>query len=97
MALSSLVSGPGVRHPNFAAEQAIWIVIYQWAAFNAQAPLNWTAAGFVGLLGIFFGSTRLTEAITVGKYPTYVEYQSLIPMFIPGVLGGILPRREKKD
>jgi steroid 5-alpha reductase family enzyme len=85
------------RHPNFAAEQAIWIVFYQWAAFNAQSPLNWSVAGVVGLLGIFFGSTRLTEAITVGKYPAYKEYQSLIPMFIPGVLGGILPGRGKKD
>jgi steroid 5-alpha reductase family enzyme len=85
------------RHPNFAAEQAIWIVFYQWAAFSSKSPLNWTAAGFIGLLGIFFGSTRLTERITAGKYPAYKEYQSLIPMFIPSFLGGILPQREKKD
>jgi steroid 5-alpha reductase family enzyme len=68
------------------------MVFYQWAAFNSKTPLNWTSAGFIGLLGIFFGSTRLTERITARKYPAYKEYQALIPMFIPGILGGILPK-----
>jgi len=75
------------RHPNFACEQSIWLVFYQWAAFASKAPLNWTGVGVIGLLGVFFGSTRLTEAISAKKYPQYKEYQELVARFVPGFLG----------
>jgi steroid 5-alpha reductase family enzyme len=77
------------RHPNFACEQSIWLVFYQWAAFSSQAPINWTVFGILGLLGIFFGSTRLTEQISAKKYSQYKDYQRLVARFIPGLLGGI--------
>jgi steroid 5-alpha reductase family enzyme len=83
------------RHPNFAAEQSIWITLYQWAAFSSRSPLNWTGLGALGLIGIFFGSTILTEAVTAKKYPQYKEYQRLVAKFIPGFLGGI--RGTKRD
>ena len=78
------------RHPNFACEQSIWLVFYQWAAFSSKVPLNWSGLGILGLLGIFYGSTRLTEYVSAKKYPQYKEYQRLVARFIPGMLGGIM-------
>jgi steroid 5-alpha reductase family enzyme len=36
------------RHPNFAAEQAIWLVLYQWACFKSETFWNYTAFGAIG-------------------------------------------------
>jgi steroid 5-alpha reductase family enzyme len=85
------------RHPNFACEQTIWIVFYQWGAFASQSPLNWTVAGAIGLVGIFTASTWLTELITAKKYPQYKEYQRLVSKFFPGFLGGVRGVREKQN
>ncbi len=71
------------RHPNFACEQAIWITLYQWSCFITDSYFNWTAAGVIGLLGIFQGSTWLTELITAGKYEQYGEYQARVNRFMP--------------
>jgi len=71
------------RHPNFAAEQAIWILLYQWAAFESDAYLNWTFVGAGSYIALFQGSTWLTEMLSVQKYPEYREYQSLVGMFVP--------------
>ena len=66
------------RHPNFAAEQAIWLTLYLWNAYRTEHYVQWTALGVIGLLAIFQGSTRLTEGISAGKYPEY--------HWFPGVL-----------
>jgi hypothetical protein len=86
------------RHPNFAAEQAVWLALYQWASISSQSLTNWTAIGIVNYLFLFQGSTWLTELLTAGKYPEYKEYQELVGMFLPSVLGGTWNRKSvKKD
>ena len=55
------------RHPNFAAEQTIWVTLYSWAAYCTGSWWNWTAAGPLTYLGVFAGSTPLTEYISAGK------------------------------
>lgn len=75
------------RHPNFAAEQAIWLSLYQWATMMAGRTYNWTLLGAGSLLFLFQGSTRLTEHISARKYPDYKEYQRLVGMFVPSGLG----------
>lgn len=71
------------RHPNFACEQAIWLVLYQWSNIITDSLYNWTVAGVIGYLLIFQGSTWLTEMITAGKYPEYKEYQRRVNRFLP--------------
>ncbi|KXJ97618.1 hypothetical protein Micbo1qcDRAFT_143168 [Microdochium bolleyi] len=71
------------RHPNFAAEQTIWLVLYQWSCYASNTLYNWSAFGAVFLLSIFQGSTWLTELISSGKYPEYKEYQAQINKFLP--------------
>jgi steroid 5-alpha reductase family enzyme len=74
------------RHPNFAAEQTIWVVLYQWACYSTDTFMNWTFAGAFSYLLLFQGSTWLTELITAQKYPEYKEYQSLVGKFLPKML-----------
>jgi len=71
------------RHPNFAAEQAVWLTVYIWGAISTGAWLNWTLAATVTYMSIFWGSTPLTEYISAGKYPVYKEYQRRVGMFLP--------------
>lgn len=71
------------RHPNFVAEQAVWLTMYLWCAYRTENYLQWTGVGVAGLLAIFQGSTRLTESITAGKYPEYSEYQARVGRFLP--------------
>ncbi|OJJ51341.1 hypothetical protein ASPZODRAFT_87589 [Penicilliopsis zonata CBS 506.65] len=71
------------RHPNFAAEQAIWLTLYIWSCYITQTYVNWTGIGVLGYLLIFQGSTPLTESISAAKYPEYVEYQARVGRFIP--------------
>ncbi|KFX94819.1 hypothetical protein O988_06129 [Pseudogymnoascus sp. VKM F-3808] len=71
------------RHPNFACEQAFWVVLYQWSCFNTDQLYNWTGIGAFSLLCLFQGSTWLTEKLTAQKYPEYKEYQKRVSMFIP--------------
>jgi steroid 5-alpha reductase family enzyme len=75
------------RHPNFAAEQLIWVTLYAWGCFRTETYLNWTAVGVIGYLGVFQGSTPITEAISAGKYPEYRLYQERVGKFLPLSLG----------
>ncbi|KAK4106615.1 DUF1295-domain-containing protein [Parathielavia hyrcaniae] len=74
------------RHPNFAAEQSIWFVLYQWSCYATRTLYNWAGVGPSFLILLFQGSTWLTELITAGKYPEYVEYQRSVGMFTPKAL-----------
>ncbi|KAL6703838.1 hypothetical protein ACN47E_009057 [Coniothyrium glycines] len=74
------------RHPNFAAEQSFWILLYQWSCLESNTILNWTGAGALGYLILFQASTWLTELITAGKYPEYVIYQRRVGKFLPSIL-----------
>lgn len=75
------------RHPNFAAEQMIWVTLYAWGAWRTGTYVNWTVGGTIAYLGVFAGSTPITEAISKGKYPEYAEYQRTVGKFLPLGLG----------
>ncbi|KAI5370198.1 hypothetical protein Slin14017_G010770 [Septoria linicola] len=71
------------RHPNFAAEQCIWILLYQWSCFKSDTMYNWTAIGAISYSLVFQGSTPITEWISGGKYPEYARYKQHVGKFIP--------------
>ncbi|KAG9505412.1 hypothetical protein J7337_002381 [Fusarium musae] len=71
------------RHPNFAAEQMIWFVLYQWSCFATKNMYSYTFTGAAALILLFQGSTWLTELITAGKYTEYPSYQEQVGMFLP--------------
>jgi steroid 5-alpha reductase family enzyme len=72
-----------VRHPNYAAEQGIWVVFYLFSAAATGEILNWTIAGAVLLILLFKGSSDFSEEISASKYPNYKEYQEKVPRFLP--------------
>ncbi|KAF1996543.1 DUF1295-domain-containing protein [Amniculicola lignicola CBS 123094] len=71
------------RHPNFAAEQAVWVCFYQWSCCESMTYTNFAFAGALAYLFLFQASTALTEAITKGKYPEYRVYQQRVGKFLP--------------
>ncbi len=75
-----------VRHPNFAAEQAIWVSFYLFSVAATGQWFNWSIAGAILLILLFFGSSTFTEKISSGKYPEYKYYQKTVPRFIPCLL-----------
>jgi steroid 5-alpha reductase family enzyme len=70
------------RHPNFFSEQAQWWV-FAGFAIAASGAVDWTILGAVVLTGLFLGSTRFTEQITISKYPEYREYQKRVSALVP--------------
>jgi len=71
------------RHPNFFFEQVQWWLLYLIGAAAAGSLLHWTIAGAILLTLLFIGSTRLTEQITLSKYPEYAEYQRRTSAVLP--------------
>lgn len=72
-----------VRHPNYAAEQSIWIVFYLLGAHATGEWINWTIAGCILLVILFKGSSDFSEEISSNKYPNYKDYQKKVGRFIP--------------
>lgn len=72
-----------VRHPNFAAEQSIWVSFYFFSVAASGEWINWTLSGPVLLILLFVGSSQFTENISKQKYPAYEDYQENVPKFIP--------------
>jgi len=72
-----------LRHPNYAAEQAIWVVFYLFSVVATGIYINWSIAGCILLLLLFKGSSDFSEGISEGKYPKYKEYQSRVGRFLP--------------
>jgi steroid 5-alpha reductase family enzyme len=72
-----------VRHPNYAAEQSIWVVFYLMGVIATGEWLNWTIAGPILLIILFKGSADFSEQISASKYPMYKEYQKKVGRFIP--------------
>ncbi|KAL8742708.1 MAG: hypothetical protein Q9190_004847 [Brigantiaea leucoxantha] len=74
------------RHPNFAAEQSFWVVLYFWSCWTSQTYFNWTGVGALGYLALFQASTWFTELITAKKYREYNEYQKRVGKFLPNLI-----------
>jgi steroid 5-alpha reductase family enzyme len=72
-----------LRHPNYAAEQAIWVVFYLMGVIATGEWLNWTIAGSILLIILFKGSSDFSEEISASKYSMYKEYQKKVGRFIP--------------
>lgn len=72
-----------VRHPNYSAEQAVWIVFYFFSVSATGLWLNWSVTGAILLVLLFLGSSNFSESISAGKYPEYASYKKRIPRFIP--------------
>ena len=73
------------RHPNFAAEQSVWVVLYVWSCWITQTYYSWSIIGAISYLILFQGSTWFTELISAKKYPEYKEYQRRVGKFLPGL------------
>ena len=72
-----------MRHPNYFAEQSIWVVFYLFSVAATGEWLNWTMAGAVLLIILFKGSSDFSEEISAKKYPAYKDYQKRVARFIP--------------
>jgi len=72
-----------IRHPNYAAEQAIWICFYFFSVAATGRWINWSLAGALLLLVLFQGSSDFSENISAGKYPEYKDYQKKVGRFLP--------------
>lgn len=72
-----------VRHPNYAAEQSIWVLFYLFSV-NAEAGwFNWSVFGCILLVLLFHGSANFSEAISSSKYPGYKDYCQRVGRFLP--------------
>jgi steroid 5-alpha reductase family enzyme len=71
------------RHPNFAAEQSVWMFLYQWCCCESWTFMNWCFAGALSYLVLFQASTWLTELLSAGKYAEYKVYQQRVGKFLP--------------
>jgi steroid 5-alpha reductase family enzyme len=72
-----------VRHPNFIAEQAIWVSFYFFGVAATGQWINWTLSGPLLLILLFTASSEFTESISLKKYPEYINYKQHVPKFIP--------------
>ncbi len=72
------------RHPNYFAEQAIWVCFYIFSIGAGMGIANWSLIGALLLVVLFQGSSALAEEISGGKYPEYAKYCRSVPRFFPG-------------
>ena len=72
-----------MRHPNYAAEQGIWIVFYLFSIVATGHWINWSIAGCLLLVLLFKGSSDFSEDITKEKYPLYKRYLKEVGRFLP--------------
>jgi steroid 5-alpha reductase family enzyme len=71
------------RHPNYFAEQAIWVCFYLFSVASGGQWLNWSITGCLLLIVLFQGSSSFSEEISTGKYPEYSDYQKKVSRFFP--------------
>ena len=69
------------RHPNYFAEQAMWVVIFLFTVHGFY--INYSCIGCVLLILLFQGSMAFSESITLSKYPAYETYQITTSQCIP--------------
>lgn len=71
------------RHPNYFAEQGLWLAFYLYSVAASGQWINWSISGCLLLIILFRGSSNFSEEISAGKYPAYRTYQETVPRFIP--------------
>lgn len=71
------------RHPNYASEQAIWVVFYLFSVVATGEWINWSIAGCILLIILFKGSSDFSESLSAKKYPKYKDYQAKTARFLP--------------
>ena len=74
-----------MRHPNYTAEQAIWLTFYLYGVAATGRWINWSLSGAILLVLLFFGSSTFSEGVSAGKYPLYQDYIKRVPRFIPSL------------
>jgi steroid 5-alpha reductase family enzyme len=74
-----------MRHPNYFAEQSIWLVFYLFSVAASGRWLNWSVMGIILLLLLFQGSADFSEKISAEKYPAYKDYLKRVPRFLPKI------------
>ncbi|MCB9257455.1 MAG: DUF1295 domain-containing protein [Chitinophagales bacterium] len=72
-----------MRHPNYAAEQSIWIVFYLFSVVATGNLINWSLMGALLLVILFKSSSDFSEEISAEKYPEYKQYQASVGRFVP--------------
>ena len=72
------------RHPNYMAEQAIWICLYLFSVGAGVGVFNWSMIGALLLVVLFTASSSLSEGISSDKYPEYADYCKRVSKFFPG-------------
>ncbi|HWU69098.1 MAG TPA: DUF1295 domain-containing protein, partial [Stenotrophobium sp.] len=72
------------RHPNYFAEQSIWVVFFLFSV-AATGRIDWSIVGCLLLIVLFRGSSNLSESLQAAKYPRYADYQKRVPRFIPKI------------
>ncbi len=72
-----------VRHPNYAAEQGVWILFYFFSVIATGLWMNWSIAGALLLVVLFKGSSDFSEEESVKKYPLYKNYIKEVGRFLP--------------
>jgi steroid 5-alpha reductase family enzyme len=71
------------RHPNYAAEQLVWVSFYFCSVAATGRLLNWSVSGCILLMLLFLGSSDFSEKISASKYPGYAGYMASKPRFWP--------------
>jgi steroid 5-alpha reductase family enzyme len=71
------------RHPNYFAEQTVWVCFYFFSVAAGGQWFNWSIAGSLLLILLFQGSSNFSEEISKSKYPDYAAYQKKVPRFLP--------------
>ena len=71
------------RHPNYLAEQAIWVSLYIFSIGAGIGIVNRSMIGALLLIVLFMGSTGLAEEISSGKYPEYADYCNKVNKYFP--------------
>jgi len=71
------------RHPNYFAEQGLWMGLYLFSVAGGIGLVNWSLAGALLLVALFLGSSALGEEISGSKYPLYQDYCKKVSRFFP--------------
>lgn len=74
------------RHPNYFAEQAIWVVLCLFcisAGVTKYVFFNWTLIGSMVLILLFIGSSAFSEGVSLKKYPSYKDYIQKVSKYVP--------------